>query len=118
MAALEDDLNSPLAQAALHEQATRLNKAATDRERAEAKGDLLAGGRLMGFLEQDPDSWFRGQPPGEGGLANDEIDRLVEARREARARRDFAEADRLRKFLTDQGISLEDGPQGTIWRRA
>jgi cysteinyl-tRNA synthetase len=114
--ALEDDLNTPLAQAVLHEQATVLNKATTTAEKAAAKGALLASGRLMGFLSADPDIWLRGTAS--GGLSDGEIDRLVEARREARARRDFAEADRLREMLSSRGIQLEDSAQGTIWRRS
>jgi cysteinyl-tRNA synthetase len=117
LAALEDDINSPLAQSVLHELAGQLNKAETEREKALAKGELLASGRLMGFLDQDPEAWFRWQPEGARGLSDGEIDRLVEARREARAKRSFAEADRIRDMLAGQGILLEDGPQGTIWRR-
>jgi cysteinyl-tRNA synthetase len=115
--ALEDDLNTPLAQSVLHDLATRLNKAETMRDKAEAKGALLAAGRLMGFLEQDPDSWLRWQPKAALGLDDAEIDRLVAARRAARAARDFAAADRLRAQLTEAGIILEDGAERTIWRR-
>ena len=47
----------------------------------------------------------------------DEIERLVDARRSARSRRDFAEADRLREELAGRGIILEDGATGTRWKR-
>jgi cysteinyl-tRNA synthetase len=118
LAALEDDLNSPLAQSVLHEEATRLNKAESEAEKAAAKGALLAGGRLMGLLDQDPETWFRWAPAGEAGLGDAEVEEAIEARRAARATRNFAEADRIRKDLAAQGILLDDGPTGTSWRRA
>jgi cysteinyl-tRNA synthetase len=115
--ALEDDLNTPLAQSVLHELVTTLNKATTAQQKAEAKGALLASGRLMGFLDQDPETWLRWQPKAAEGLADAEVEALILARRQARAEKNFAEADRLRKALTDGGIILEDKPDGTIWRR-
>ncbi|MTJ80774.1 MAG: cysteine--tRNA ligase [Telmatospirillum sp.] len=109
MAALEDDLNTPLAISHLHEIATRLNKAVTDEEKAKWKGALLASGDVLGVLQQDVEAWFRWAPEGKDGLSDAEIDRLVAARIEARQTRNFAEADRIRKELADQGIQLEDG---------
>jgi cysteinyl-tRNA synthetase len=47
----------------------------------------------------------------------DEIERMIEARKAARQRRDFAEGDRIRQALADQGILLEDGPSGTRWKK-
>ena len=47
----------------------------------------------------------------------EEIERLIEARKAARRRRDFAEADRIRKDLADRGVLLEDSAQGTRWKR-
>ena len=46
------------------------------------------------------------------------IEDLIERRKEARKSKNFAEADRIRKELTDMGIVLEDGPGGTTWKRA
>ncbi|MEI9987408.1 MAG: cysteine--tRNA ligase [Aliidongia sp.] len=115
--ALEDDLNTPLAQSVLHELVSTLNKAETVRQKAEAKGALLAAGRLMGFLQQDPGTWLRWRPKSAEGLSDDEVDALIAARRQARADKNFGEADRLRKQLTDGGIILEDKPDVTIWRR-
>jgi cysteinyl-tRNA synthetase len=54
------------------------------------------------------------QPP----VPVEEIERLIEARHAARRRRDFAEADRIRKDLADRGVLLEDSPLGTRWKRA
>ena len=118
-AALEDDLNTPLAIAQLHEVATALNKAETDAERARLKGALLAGGALLGFLTADPEAWFKWAPEDAGcGFDDAAIEARIEARAQARKCKDFAEADRIRDELAGAGIMLEDKADGTIWRRA
>ncbi|MBC7951362.1 MAG: cysteine--tRNA ligase [Rhodospirillaceae bacterium] len=118
MAALEDDLNTPLAIAHLHELATALNKAESNADKAKAKAALLASGEVLGVLQQDPDAWFKWQPEGAAaGLSDGEIDALIQARTDARKAKDFAESDRIRKHLSDNGITLEDFPQGTTWKR-
>ncbi len=73
---------------------------------------------MLGLLGEDPEAWFRWRPAGAGGLDDAAVTRLVAAHIAARAERNFAQANRLRKQLTDAGIALEDGPNGTIWRRA
>ncbi|PKU25820.1 cysteine--tRNA ligase [Telmatospirillum siberiense] len=118
MAALEDDLNTPLAIAHLHDLATQLNKAVTTDEKAKCKGALLAAGDVLGVLQQDVEAWFRWVPQAGSALSDDAVDDLINRRIEARKAKNFAEADRIRKELADQGVLLEDGAGGTTWRRA
>ena len=111
IAALEDDLNTPLAISYLHELANAVFKSTGD-EQIAAANTLKASGQFLGLLAQDSQIWFQGQSD------NQDIDQLVTARHEAKQAKNFAEADRIRALLINQGITLEDGPNGTIWRRA
>ncbi len=107
LAALCDDLNTPLAIAEMH----RLADAALGGDAAASAG-LRAAGDLMGVLEQEPADWFRG---GDDAAA---IEAAIAERLAARAAKNFARADAIRKELAERGILLEDGPGGTTWRRA
>ncbi len=118
LAAIEDDLNTPLAISHLHELAGALNKTTDPHDMARRKGALLASGDLLGVLQMDPEAWFRWQAEGADSLSDAEIAAFIEARTNARKGRDFAEADRIRKELADKGVILEDGAQGTGWKRA
>jgi len=118
MAALEDDLNTPLAMAHLHEIATNLNKSQTDEEKAEWKGALLASADVLGLLQQDVEAWFRWTPASGATLSDAQVDDLIARRLDARKSKDFAEADRIRKELADNGVLLEDGAGVTTWRRS
>ncbi|MEE8444309.1 MAG: cysteine--tRNA ligase, partial [Alphaproteobacteria bacterium] len=57
-------------------------------------------------------------PTIEISFSEDQIDKLVQERTDARKNKDFATSDRIRDELAEQGIVLEDGPEGTTWRRA
>ena len=113
--ALRDDLNTPVALAEMNRTARALGSAETDEAAAPLVAELLADGELLGLLREDPDAWFEGQTSGEDDAS---IDQLVQAREEARAARDFARADAIRDQLSGMGITLEDSPDGTRWRRS
>jgi len=117
LAALADDLNTPLALAAMHEWVARLNKATSVDEKRRAKSALLGAGALLGLLAQLPAAWLHGEAP--QGLSASEIERLIAERLDARKARDFGMADRIRDDLAAKGVVLEDKPGGaTTWRRA
>jgi cysteinyl-tRNA synthetase len=112
-AALDDDLNTPLAIAALYEILAEINKAEDAARKAELQQALIAGGAVMGLLQQDAEAWLHGSDKGAA-----DIEAAVAARNAARKAKNFAEADRIRTDLALKGILLEDGPGGTTWRRA
>lgn len=116
--ALSDDLNTPLAIGQLHELASTVNKASDDDAKSRAAMDLRAAGGQLGLLQQDPEAWFKWQPPAQAdGLTDDEIDALIAERIDARKAKDFARADAIRDQLTAAGIIVEDSAEGATWRR-
>src|SRR3546814_19987830 len=82
-----------------------MNKAKDERKRGTLAGSLLAGGALLGLLQDDPDAWFKGSAA-EGALQAEAIEAMIAARIEARRAKNFAEADRIRDDLLAHGISL------------
>jgi cysteinyl-tRNA synthetase len=118
-AVMEDDFNTPRAIAVLHDIARRLNQLP---DRRSAEGRRLAGtlrhlGGTLGFLQADPSEFLQSGSP-DGVLPAAEIETLIAKRLAARKAKDFKESDRIRAELAERGVLLEDGPQGTTWRRA
>jgi cysteinyl-tRNA synthetase len=104
--ALLDDLNTPLAISRLHRLADRALAGESG-----AASLLKAAGPLLGLFNVTPAEWFRGD--GDGAA----IEALIAERKAARGAKNFARADEIRRQLEADGILLEDGPQGTSWRR-
>ncbi|MCG6870503.1 MAG: cysteine--tRNA ligase [Gammaproteobacteria bacterium] len=119
VAALDDDLNTPLALSHLHEIASRLNAAGPDdnREVERLKRELVSAGALLGILQQNPESWFRWTPEDAKALSDEAVEDLVAERTEARSARNFARSDEIRDQLAAEGVQLEDSAAGTVWRR-
>jgi len=136
--AMDDDFNTPEALAALQSLATEVNraKAAGDREAASTRAaELLALGGVLGLLKVPPVEYLRksklespqdtgpgiSDVPQRGKPASDdaEIEHLIAERRDARRAKNFKRSDEIRDELAQQGVILEDKPDGTTaWRRA
>ncbi len=115
--ALKDDMNTPEALSLMHEITTKLNKAESDEQKAQYKGELLGCGHILGLLQQSAETWFKWQPQSqENKVSDEEIEKLIAERNQAKADKNWALADEIRDKLSALNITLEDGPQGTIWR--
>jgi cysteinyl-tRNA synthetase len=113
-AAMNDDLNVPGALGATFEMIKQLNPLAEGAELGEEDRDAILTtlqrmDTVLGVLKPVFET--------EAGDDDAEIDALVAERTEARKQRNFARADEIRSLLDDRGIILEDGPEGTLWRR-
>jgi len=130
--AMDDDFNTPEAMAVLFDLANETNRTKS----AKIAGELKVLANIIGLLEADPTAFLQeaqssvtasvgtthGSSKVEGigatVLGNTVIDSMIAQRADAKRSKNFAEADRIRKELSEQGIVLEDSPQGTTWRRA
>ena len=113
MEALCDDLNTPKALAELNLLVNSISTVSAD-EKKKIKGKILATGKLIGILQEDPDKWL-GYGYSES-LDNKTIENLIKKRNEARRNKNFALADSIRDELKNKKIEIEDTKDGTIWR--
>jgi cysteinyl-tRNA synthetase len=118
--AMDDDFNTPEALAVMQGAARELNQAKASGNPATANraaATLRAMGEVLGVLQQDPDTYLK-LSVGDRTMSDADIEALLDARRAARAAKNFAESDRIRAQLSAAGILLEDKAGGaTQWRR-
>ena len=121
-AAMDDDLNAARGLGLVFDRVRELNRLLDAGDRATAtdiRRELAVVGAATGLFAEPPAEFLesvrrRGQE--RAGLSAAEIESAIAARNEARRRKDFREADAIRERLREQGILLEDGPSGTIWK--
>lgn len=114
-AAMDDDFNVPEALPILFDLARDIHRAETPEIAAAHAATLRQLGAVLGLLQQEPQAFLQG-----GAATGDDvavIEALIEKRNTARAEKDWASADAARDELTAMGIELEDGAEGTRWRR-
>ena len=113
--AMNDDFNTPDAIAVLFDLASDINKSGSK----ENAGLLKTLGGLLGLLQQNPQEYLQNAiatGPSDA-LTPDDIELLIQQRISARKEGRYSDADAIRKNLQQQGIILEDGAEGTTWRR-
>ena len=110
-AAMDDDFNTPEAVSVLFELAAEINRTGDEK----LASILKSLGAVMNILQIEPEQFLKGAT---SDLDEAQIDALVAERVEAKKARNWARADEIRNTLTAMGIVVEDGPQGSTWRRA
>ncbi len=120
LAAMSDDFNVPKALAVLFDIAKKINiTKVNDMSLARKYAGLLKElSGVLGILQSDPDVFLKSVNTGSNTnrMTDSEIDRLVEARFKARQSKEWEKADKIRDELSEIGVIIEDGKQGSTWR--
>ena len=117
-AAMNDDFNTAEAVAVLFDLVRDINRLRTEDavQAARLAGTLQTLGRVLGLLQSDPESFLK-DTGAASGLTLAEVEQFILQRNAARINKNWKESDRLRDWLANQGIILEDSAAGTTWRR-
>ncbi|WP_109397783.1 cysteine--tRNA ligase [Proteus faecis] len=117
--AMNDDFNTPEAYSVLFDLAREVNRLkAVDMNAANGLAAVLRKlAKVLGLLEQQPEHFLQSGAKADDAGEVEKIELLIQQRNDARKNKDWAAADVARDALTAMGIVLEDGPQGTVWRR-
>jgi len=118
--ALNDDFNTANGVAVLFDLVREINRAKSEQqEKQHELASLLRHlGSVLGLLQADAEVFLKSQAGQGHGLSDTAIEELISARLQARSEKDWARADRIRDELVAAGIIIEDGSDGTRWRRA
>jgi cysteinyl-tRNA synthetase len=115
--AMNDDFNMPIAFSVLFDIAKELNKLDASSEEAQKLAGVLKGlGKVLGILQSEPNAYLQGDAEQDEGFAQ-QVEALIEKRNQARRDKDWGSADAARDELSALGVVLEDGAQGTSWRK-
>jgi cysteinyl-tRNA synthetase len=114
---MNDDFNTPEALAVLFDLTRDINRLRGEgklQQAAQLAGTLKKLGKVLGILQQSPELFLKGFISEE---SSEQIEKLIALRREARQKKDWAAADKIRDQLLEMNVILEDASEGTIWRR-
>jgi cysteinyl-tRNA synthetase len=113
--AMDDDFNTPVALSVLFDLGHEIQRLRDKEIKAAAElGALLRKlGGILGILQDDPEVFLKSGAP---NVDPAEVESLIAARNQARAEKNWAEADRVRDKLTSMSVILEDGAEGTTWK--
>ena len=111
---MDDDLNTPEALSLLFQLAKLINSSSDPIQKMKYGATLKELSGVLGLLQDDPKTFFQFGAT----LSDEEIDQQIALRNRARDEKDFQTADKIRDSLLEQGIILDDGSEGTTWKKS